>query len=134
MASTKTPAKKGDVKFDDLRDVKYSADGSEFTAHVLDEPDPFLFSTDVNAFVLAGAFTGGVESIGAMRKIIQSVVLVPDADDLTGDDLEGARMQELDRFNDAMSRQRGMTMERLATFLADIIGAAGNGTPESSSD
>lgn len=122
-----TPAKKKTAKsttVEDVRDVEYAEDS--FTAKIFDEDQPFMFSTDVNAFILSGAMSGGVESIGAMRRLLMSLVLVPDADE--ADDLELARLNERQRFVDVMERQQGLSMERLAGMLGDVLEAAGNAT------
>lgn len=106
----------------------FDHDDASFVAHVFDEDEPFKFSTDVNAFILSGAMSGGTESIGSMRRLLMSLVLVPDTSD--GDDPELARLAERDRFVSMMERQQNLSMERLAKFLGDLLEAAGKETSD----
>lgn len=109
----------------DVTDITYDDEAGTFTARVLDDPEPFLFSTDVNTFLFAGATSPDMEGVGAMRRLVMSLVLVPGADELDGDELEAARIAERQRFTRLLESQSGFTWERFGRLMGDLIAAAG---------
>jgi hypothetical protein len=99
-----------------------------FTAKIFGGEE-FLFSTDVNGYLLLTATRGGDEFIALM----DSLVLIPDTDGLKPKEIEAAREAEKERFHSVLAHQKHLTVERLARFVGELMEIAGNEEGESSS-
>lgn len=98
-------------------------DGADesFTAKIFDGGE-FRFSTDINGFLLLTATRGGDEFIALM----DSLVLVDTDGATTPKEIEAARDAEKKRFHDVLASQKHLTIERLASFVGDLMEIAGN--------
>jgi hypothetical protein len=99
-----------------------------FVARVFGD-DEFTFSTDINGFLLLTATRGGDEFV----RLMDSLVVV-DTDGLTKKaEIEAARDAERERFHNVLASQKHLTIERLATFVGELMEIAGNEDGENSS-
>ena len=99
-----------------------------FVARVFGEEE-FTFSTDINGFLLLTATRGGDEFV----RLMDSMVVV-DTGGLSGKrDIEAARDAERERFHNILAAQKHLTIERLASFVGELMEIAGNEDGENSS-
>jgi hypothetical protein len=99
-----------------------------FVARVFGD-DEFTFSTDINGFLLLTATRGGDEFV----RLMDSLVVV-DTHGLTKKaEIEAARDAERERFHNVLASQKHLTIERLATFVGELMEIAGNEDGENSS-
>ena len=130
MASS-TPArtkKKVEEPESDIELTVRNEDGS-FEATIFGT-DTFLFSDDVNGYLLLNAVRDGAGFLDLM----DSLVLVPDIpDDATDKQIEELRAAERDRFHKLLAGQKRLSIERLAKLVGDITEIAGNESTDSSS-
>jgi len=131
MATT-SPARTKKPTPDRSQDIELvgsiDTEDESFTARIFDGEE-FLFSTDVNGYLLLTATRGGDEFIALM----DSLVLIPDTDGLKPNEMEAAREAEKQRFHSVLARQKHLTVERLARFVGELMEIAGNEEGESSS-
>lgn len=125
MASVPEKTKKKKEPKSDIELLEWSDDRETFTAEIFGE-ETFTFSTDVNAFLLLNAIRDG----GGFVDLMDSLVEVEEVDD---EDIEDTRRKEQDRFHSLLSRQKKLSVERLAQFVGDITEIAGNEDAETSS-
>ena len=99
-----------------------------FVARVFGEEE-FTFSTDINGFLLLTATRGGDEFV----RLMDSMVVV-DTDGMTKKgEIEAARDAERERFHKVLAGQKHLTIERLASFVGELMEIAGNEDGENSS-
>lgn len=92
-----------------------------FVARLFGEEE-FTFSTDINGYLLLTATRGGDEFI----RLMDSLVVV-DTDGLTKKaEIEAAREAERDRFHNVLASQKHLSIERLASFVGEMMEIAGN--------
>lgn len=121
MPSSVARTPKGKKEYADI--VVLSEDDEFFVAKIFDDPQPFTFSRDVNAYLQYTAYTG---EPGALNEFFYSLLTVETPDEATEDDVETARWELKRRFQDILRTQKGLTMERLIRFSTDLTAIAGN--------
>ena len=115
-----TPAKTSEP-VSDITLVEMAKDGATFTAELFGA-ETFMFSTDVNAFLLLSAARDGVVLVNLMDSLVE---VVPEK----GESIDDARERERERFHELLGSQRGLSVERLSRLIGDIIDMAGNEEP-----
>lgn len=119
-------SKKGDKPKSDLKVVSRDEEAGTFVGEVFGEQ--FLFSQDVNGWLMFLASTGKAEHF---ETLLHSILLIPNADDMTEAELRVGRIRETDRFNNTLGTQRDFGLERMFRLVNDIIEAAGNANTDS---
>lgn len=105
-------------------DIKVlSEDDDAFVARIFDDPNPYTFSRDVNAYLMYTAYTG---EPGALNSFLYSLLVVETPDEASDSDVDTARWELKRRFKETMETQKGLTMERLIKFTTDLTEIAGN--------
>lgn len=110
--------------YDDIVVVSRAPDNETFLARIFEDPEPFVFSTDVNFYLQMQAFSG---EPGAINEFLLSIVEVPVDDDDTQEDIERKRADTKRRFTDDLKTAKRLTPDRLVRFVLDITEIAGNG-------
>lgn len=128
-----TPATRGKTKpkeptYDDIVVLSRDDEAQTFTAKIFDG-ETFVFSTDINGYLHMAAFSGRTDSF---IEFMDSLVEVPLEDDDDDKDIERKTREEGKRFHDLLAGQKGLTIERLAKFVADITEIAGDRPTNSS--
>jgi hypothetical protein len=108
----------------EYKDIKVlSEDDEAFVAQIFDDPNPYTFSRDVNAYLYYSALTG---EQGALNSFLYSLLVVETPDDAEKEDIDLARWELKRRFKETMETQKGLTMERFIKFTTDLVEIAGN--------
>ena len=94
-----------------------------FIAKIFGDPEPYTFSTDVNAYLQINAFSA---EPGAIKQFLYSMLSVETADDATEADIARARFDIKRRFDETLASVKGLKAERLVQFLLDLTEIAGN--------
>lgn len=131
MANTpaRTTKKKAASESDsDVVLIRRHEDDGSFEAEIFGT-ETFLFSDDVNGFLLLNAVRDG----SGFLDLMDSLVLVPDADGADDDEIEKLRDAERERFHKVLATQKRLSIERLAKMVGDLTEIAGNESGDSSS-
>ena len=121
MPSVPATQKKPKSDYADIKLVSTVED--VFVAKIFDDPEPFTFSTDVNAYLQINAFSA---EPGAIKQFLYSMLSVETADDADENDIARARFDLKRRFDETLATVKGLTAERLVQFLLDLTEIAGN--------
>jgi len=119
--ATSTSVSKGKDKDKDLVVVSRDDEAGELKIKVFGEP--FTISADANGWLKYMASTGQAEH---MEKLIQSILLIPDTEDMDETDMRLARLKEWQRFSELLGTQENFGIERMFRLVNDLIEAAGN--------
>lgn len=121
MPSVPATQKKPKNDYADIKVISLASD--HFTAKIFDDPEPFVFSTDVNSYLQINAFSA---EPGAIKQFLYSMLEVQTEEDADENDIARARFDLKRRFDEVIGTVKGLKAERLVQFLLDLTEIAGN--------
>lgn len=101
-----------------------SVDDTTFTVKLLDDPEPFVLTTEVNGFLHMEAFTN--TSNGSLSELLFSMIEVIVDDDADEDAIETARFEAKHRVTTLLKTAKPFTINDYVKLVANLCEIAGN--------